>query len=71
MKASALYKLPVSNLHAEGLGALFHGKENVTEGIFRKLEAVFPHASLAVRHDNAHEGSCTDFTISPWSIPSY
>ena len=46
MEAGAPYESPFSNLHAGALGALFHGKENVIEGIFRKSTAVFPHVSL-------------------------
>ena len=40
MDASALYTAPFSNLHAGGPDELFSGKENVIEGIFRKLEEV-------------------------------
>ena len=40
MKATALYELPFSNLHAGGPDELFVGKENVIQGIFDKLEAV-------------------------------
>ena len=60
-----LYESPFSNLHAEALGALFHGKENVIEGISRKLDTAFPHVSLGAQHDNAHEDSCTAFSTSP------
>ena len=40
MEASALYEAPFSNLHAGGPDALFHGKENVIEGIFETLQQV-------------------------------
>ena len=40
MDASALYEPPFSNLHAGGPGALFGGKENVIDGIIKKLKAV-------------------------------
>jgi len=40
MDASALYEPPFSNLHAGGPDALFGGKENVIDGIFKKLKAV-------------------------------
>jgi type I restriction enzyme R subunit len=40
MAASALYESPSSNLYAGGPDAPFDGKENVIEGIFRKLEAI-------------------------------
>jgi type I restriction enzyme, R subunit len=37
MEASALYEPPFSHVHAGGPDALFGGKENVIEGIFKKL----------------------------------
>ena len=40
MEASALYEPPFSNLHGGGPDELFSGKENVIEGIFKKLEEV-------------------------------
>jgi type I restriction enzyme R subunit len=40
MDASALYEPPFSNMHAGGPDELFSGKENVIEGIFKKLEEV-------------------------------
>jgi hypothetical protein len=40
MEASALYEPPFSNLHAGGPDALFGGKENVIEGIFKRLKDV-------------------------------
>ena len=40
MDASALYEPPFSNLHAEGPDALFDGKGEMIEGIFKQLEAV-------------------------------
>jgi len=40
MDASALYEPPFSNMHGGGPDELFSGKENVIEGIFKKLEEV-------------------------------
>nr|ABZ09826.1 putative type I restriction enzyme R protein N-terminal domain [uncultured marine microorganism HF4000_APKG8L7] len=40
MDASALYEPPFSNMHGGGPDELFSGKENVIDGIFRKLEEV-------------------------------
>lgn len=40
MEEGALYEPPFSNLHAEGPEALFGGRENVIQGIFKKLDAV-------------------------------
>jgi len=42
MEPSALYEAPFSSLHAGGPEALFAGKSNVIEGIFEKLEALYP-----------------------------
>ena len=44
MDASALYEPPFTKLHAGGPDGLFAGKENVIEGIFKKLKAV--HSGL-------------------------
>jgi len=40
MDASALYESPFSKIHGGGPDELFSGKENVIEGIFKKLEEV-------------------------------
>ncbi len=40
MDASSLYEPPFSNMHVGGPDELFSGKENVIEGIFKKLEEV-------------------------------
>jgi hypothetical protein len=40
MDASALYEPPFSNIHGGGPDELFSGRENVIEGIFKKLEEV-------------------------------
>lgn len=40
MDASTLYESPFNSLHAGGPDELFSGKENVIEGIFKKLEEV-------------------------------
>ena len=40
MEASALYESPFSSLHSGGPDELFSGKENVIDGIFKKLEEV-------------------------------
>ena len=40
MEASALYEPPFSKIHGGGPDELFSGKENVIEGIFKKLEEV-------------------------------
>ena len=40
MDASALYEPPFSSVHGGGPDELFSGKENVIEGIFKKLEEV-------------------------------
>jgi type I restriction enzyme, R subunit len=40
MDASALYEPPFSNMHGGGPDELFSDKENVIEGIFKKLEEV-------------------------------
>ena len=40
MDASALYESPFSNIHGGGPDELFGGKENVIDGIFKKLEEV-------------------------------
>ena len=40
MDASALYEAPFSNMHGGGPDALFSGKENVINGIFKKLEEI-------------------------------
>ena len=40
MDASALYEAPFSQIHGGGPDELFSGKENVIEGIFKKLEEV-------------------------------
>ena len=40
MDASALYESPFSNIHGGGPDELFGGKENVIDGIFKKLEQV-------------------------------
>jgi type I restriction enzyme R subunit len=37
MEASALYDWPFSSIHSGGPDTLFSGKENVIEGIFKKL----------------------------------
>jgi type I restriction enzyme, R subunit len=42
MDASALYEPPFSNIDGGGPDELFSGKENVIEGIFKKLEEVNP-----------------------------
>ncbi len=38
--ASALYEPPFINMHGGGPEELFSGKENVIDGIFKKLEEV-------------------------------
>ena len=40
MTAAALYEPPFSNLHAGGPDELFHGQENVIEGIFDQLKQI-------------------------------
>jgi type I restriction enzyme, R subunit len=42
LEAEALYEPPFSNLHAEGPDALFAGRENVMEGVFKTLESFSP-----------------------------
>lgn len=42
MEASALYEPPFSNLHTGGPDALFAGKENVIEGVFKTLQSLSP-----------------------------
>ena len=44
MDSAALYDPPFSNLHAGGPDALFAGRENVIEGIFKALAALQPRA---------------------------
>ena len=40
METSALYESPFSKIHGGGPDELFSGKENVIEGIFKKLKEV-------------------------------
>jgi type I restriction enzyme R subunit len=40
MEASALYEAPFSGIHSGGPDELFAGKENVIEGIFKKLKTI-------------------------------
>ena len=47
MDASALYERPFSDLNAGGPEALFSGRENIVEGIFKALRAV--HSELRAR----------------------
>jgi type I restriction enzyme R subunit len=42
MDAAALYEPPFSNLHAGGPDALFAGKENVIDAVFRTLKSLDP-----------------------------
>jgi len=42
LEAEALYEPPFSNLHAGGPDALFAGRENVMEGVFKTLESFSP-----------------------------
>jgi type I restriction enzyme R subunit len=42
MGASALYEPPFSDLHAGGPDALFEGRENVIEAVFRTLQELAP-----------------------------
>lgn len=46
MEASALYEAPFTSLDAGGPDALFAGKDNVIDGIFRKLRSLDPIANL-------------------------
>ena len=42
MEPSALYEAPFSSVHAGGPEALFAGKDNVIEGIFKRLKTLQP-----------------------------
>ena len=51
MEPSALYDAPFNSVHAGGPEALFDGKSNVIEGIFKKLGALQPSSEAARNED--------------------